>query len=167
MAPDEGEDPLAALGPFIRPLSPEEAERRARPYREAGTLDRQTIMRAILGEFDYGPPAGPVPSGVMTPDGIARALFLDPGPCLVTTVRMQLDDGREVITPFTRPTAPATSGMIRVSLPAPPGGGCLVSADLLAEDGTPIFCFGPGIQGLPRVLRDGEELTLTASLTGW
>ena len=53
-APEKGDlEPLAALGPFIRPLPPEEAERLRRLYsgEESGELTRETIVRALLGEF--------------------------------------------------------------------------------------------------------------------
>jgi hypothetical protein len=44
---------LTYLSPFIRPLPPGEAERRRRLYscEESGQLTRETIMRALLGEF--------------------------------------------------------------------------------------------------------------------
>jgi hypothetical protein len=44
---------LGYLGSFIRPLPPEEAERRSRLYsgKESGWLTRETIMRVLLGEF--------------------------------------------------------------------------------------------------------------------
>lgn len=44
---------LRAVGSFIRPLPPEEAERQRRLYSgEAGTLTREVLMRSLLGEFD-------------------------------------------------------------------------------------------------------------------
>lgn len=44
---------LTYLSPFIRPLPPGEAEHRRRLYslEEPGRLTRETIMRALLGEF--------------------------------------------------------------------------------------------------------------------
>jgi hypothetical protein len=54
--PDDGpspEDCLRALGPFVKPLPPEELERRSRLYREAGHLDRDTIILTML-ELDAG-----------------------------------------------------------------------------------------------------------------
>lgn len=50
--PDPAEA-LRALGPFIRPLDPGEAERLRRLYsgEESGWLTRETIMRVLLGEF--------------------------------------------------------------------------------------------------------------------
>lgn len=43
---------LRAVGQFVRPLAPEEIERRTQLHREAGTLTRQAIVRALFGEFD-------------------------------------------------------------------------------------------------------------------
>jgi hypothetical protein len=45
---------LRAFGGFIRPLSPEEAEKRRQAYAitEGGHLTRETLMRVMLGEFD-------------------------------------------------------------------------------------------------------------------
>jgi len=55
MAPESTDpaEPLAALGPFIRPLPPGEAERRRHLYscEESGQLTRETIVRVLLGEF--------------------------------------------------------------------------------------------------------------------
>jgi hypothetical protein len=44
---------LRLLSSFIRPVTPEEAARRAEPYTssEGGYLTRETIMNVLLGEF--------------------------------------------------------------------------------------------------------------------
>lgn len=75
-----------------------------------------------------------------TPEGMARATFQSPGPCFVTSAVMTLEpDGREVAVAHMPDTEAASQGRTRFILSAPPGGGHVRYADLLAEDGAAII----------------------------
>jgi hypothetical protein len=85
-------------------------------------------------------------TGGFTEQGSRRAVFLEPGPVAVCVAEYVLGSGRTARVPLTLPLgAPATQGRITVTLPAPPGGGFIEQADLLAEDGVVIFRLYPGI----------------------
>lgn len=65
---------------------------------------------------------------------------LMPGPCTPQVVRYELSDGRSVDLPLSLPiAAPASRGRTVMTLPAPPGGGDIKRAELLAEDSSQIL----------------------------
>lgn len=102
--------------------------------------------------------------GVMTREGMRRTMFVEPGPVFVTTVRLNLEDGRQASVPFMPDPEPATQGMTRFMMEAPPGGGWMSGADLLAEDGCPIF----RISATPAIwLPGGSTIVIPLTVEGW
>lgn len=49
---EEPEDALRLLSSFTRPLAAGEAEYRSQLHHDAGVLTSETIVRALLGEFN-------------------------------------------------------------------------------------------------------------------
>lgn len=106
----------------------------------------------------------PEVKGIMTSDGIRRSMFVEPGPVFVTTVRVDLADGSHVSVPFMPDPEPATQGMTRFMMSAPPGGGWMRGADLLAEDGCPIF----RVSADPALwLEDGDQVVIPLTVESW
>jgi hypothetical protein len=106
----------------------------------------------------------PEVKGIMTPEGFRRTTFVEPGPVFVTAVRLDLDDGRQVSVPFMPDPEPATQGMTRFMMSAPPGGGWMRGADLLAEDGCSIF----RISADPALwLSDGSQVVIPLTVEVW
>jgi hypothetical protein len=94
-------------------------------------------------------------TGGFTEQGSRRAVYLEPGPVAVCAAEYTLDSGEMVRVPLALPLGPpATEGRITVTLPAPPGGGVIERADLLAEDGAAIFRLHPCVY-----VQDGDTLT--------
>ncbi|SRR5579859_252778 len=100
--------------------------------------------------------------GVMTNRGLRRSMFVEDGPVFVTVVRIEMDDGRQVSVPFMPDPEPARQGMTRFMMSAPPGGGTMVGADLLAEDGCPIFRIDGRLW-----LEDGAQVVIPLTVEGW
>ena len=79
--------------------------------------------------------ADPQVRAVFTDAGLRRLMCTEDGPCLVTAARLVLEpDGREVNVAHVPDAEPASAGRTRFILPAPPGGGYLREALMLAED---------------------------------
>jgi hypothetical protein len=75
-----------------------------------------------------------------TETGWRRLVFAEPGPCFVTSAVMILEpDGRKIAVTHMPDTEAASQGRTRFILSAPPGGGHVRYADLLAEDGAAII----------------------------
>jgi hypothetical protein len=75
-----------------------------------------------------------------TPEGWARVCGKAPGPCTATSAVLALEpDGEQVTVMLIPDTEPASSGRTVILIGAPPGGGVVRSADLIAEDGTAIL----------------------------
>ena len=76
-----------------------------------------------------------------TAEGLRRLMCIDPGPCFAVAARLVMEpDGREVAVAHMPDAEPASQGRTSFILPAPPGGGHMREAHLLAEDGTAILC---------------------------
>lgn len=98
-----------------------------------------------------------------TAEGMRRLLCIDDGPCFCVAARMVMEpDGREVTVQHMADPEGAKGGTIRFILPAPPGGGYLRSADLLAEDGMVILRV---MSNVPTYLPDGGSLLIPVTLS--
>lgn len=85
-------------------------------------------------------------TGGFTGQGSLRAVFLEPGPVAVCAAEYTLDSGEVMRVPLTLPLGPpASRGRIAITLPAPPEGGVIRQADLLAEDDVAIFRLYPNV----------------------
>src|SRR5437899_7113094 len=86
-------------------------------------------------------------TGGFTERGSRRAVFLEPGPVAVCAAEYTLAHASGTVrVPLALPLGPpATQGRITVTLPAPPGGGVIEQADLLAEDGAAVFRLHPRV----------------------
>ena len=102
-------------------------------------------------------------SAHFTPEGMRRLMCIDPGPCFVVAARMVMEpDGREAPVTHVPEAEPATQGRTRFILSAPPGGGWMRSADLLAEDETVIL----RVNATPPVhIPDGGTLLIPVELS--
>ena len=98
-----------------------------------------------------------------TPEGLRRLMCIDPGPCFVTAAALVMEpDGREIPVTHVPDTEPASQGLTRFILPAPPGGGYMREAHLLAEDGTVIL----RVRATPAVyIPHGGTLLVTMEMT--
>ena len=98
-----------------------------------------------------------------TPEGMRRLLCIDEGPCFVVAATMTLaPDGRQTPVTHIPEAEPATQGRTRFILAAPPGGGHMRSADLLAEDGAVILRVNATV---PVYIPDGGTLLIPVELT--
>jgi|SRR5580704_6887185 hypothetical protein len=98
-----------------------------------------------------------------TIEGMRRLIGIDDGPCFCVAARMAMEpDGREVAVQHVADPEGAKGGTIRFILPAPPGGGYLRSADLLAEDGTAILRVTSHV---PTYLPDGGSLLIPVTVS--
>ena len=98
-----------------------------------------------------------------TPEGMRRLMCIDPGPCFVVAARMAMEpDGQETAVTHVPEAEPATQGRTRFLLSAPPGGGHMRSADLLAEDGTVILRVNATV---PLYIPDGGTLLIPVELS--
>ena len=98
-----------------------------------------------------------------TAEGLRRLMCIDPGPCFAVAARIVTEpDGREVAVAHMPDTEPASQGSTRFILQAPPGGGYMREAHLLAEDGTVIIC----VRATPPVyLPDGGTLLVPVEMS--
>ena len=98
-----------------------------------------------------------------TAEGMRRLTCIDPGPCFVVAARMVMEpDGQETAVTHVPEAEPASQGRTRFILSAPPGGGYMRSADLLAEDGTVILRVNATV---PLHLPDGGTLLIPVELS--
>ena len=99
-----------------------------------------------------------------TETGLRRAMCIDQGPVFCVAARLVMEpDGREITVQHTPDPEGATHGRTAFILPAPAGGGYVRSADLLAEDGTAIFCVS--FDGRPVFLPEGGTLLVPVSIS--
>jgi hypothetical protein len=84
--------------------------------------------------------ADPQVRAEFTDTGLRRLMCIEDGPCFAIAARLVLEpDGREVDVAHVPDAEPASQGRTRFILPAPPGGGYLREALMLAGDGTAII----------------------------
>jgi hypothetical protein len=98
-----------------------------------------------------------------TARGMRRLMFAEPGPCFVVAAKLVMEpDGREIEVPYMPDPQAASQGRTCLILDAPPGGGYMREAVLLAEDGAAIMHVG---RGAPLWLPDGGTLFVSIEIT--